>query len=372
MWDKWARVLGCTADTVRRMFDQRLVWQQKVELAGRVQKGTNTGQPVGRPSKNLDKQAATGKRTPGERGYLGPTDFLRAERLAVGEWARLEEQNGHGLSRWDLFRQLKFLTAHKVEVLQKAVTELAAQGETLPDFEQKALAHCLDRLQAWQKTKAREKAALKLLQQTGFKERATNRRTSLTKEQETVLLHKSWRFFDYLSWLVANGTSAELSQFFAKPEQFRLHAQETVLLFTDQIPVWLRVEAGSLVVSEAKLTAQRAGQKQRRARRLAAAKKHSARVAGHTVPEEPLPEEASGEQADSYLSRGPGDTNADRWRVTYMARQAVRHFWQPGVVPKGIQGKQRRGKVVSSKCPISSTQPNFLVLLCIFYHISLS
>ena len=115
------------------------------------------------------------------------------------------------------------------------------------------------------------------------------------------------------------------------------------MLFTDQIPVWLRVEAGSLVVSEAKLTAQRAGQKQRRARRLAAARKHSARVAGHTVPEEPLPEEASGEQADSYLSRGPGDTKADRWRVTYMARQAVRHFWQPGVVPKGIQGKQRRG-----------------------------
>ena len=123
---------------------------------------------------------------------------------------------GHCLSRWDLFRQLKFLTAHKVEVLQKAEAKLAAQGESLPDFEQKALKHCLERLEAWQKTKAREKAALKLLAQNGFKERATNRRTSLTKEQETVLLHKSWRFFDYLSWLVANGTSAELSQFFAK------------------------------------------------------------------------------------------------------------------------------------------------------------
>ena len=103
----------------------------------------------------------------------------------------MEESNGHCLGRQDLFRQLRILTKHKVSVLQEAEAKLAATGEELPDMEQKALAFCQKRLAAWQIPRSRDKAAAKLLKQTGFRERQTNRRTSLSVAEETAYLHKS-------------------------------------------------------------------------------------------------------------------------------------------------------------------------------------
>ena len=130
---------------------------------------------------------------------------------------------------------------------------------------------------------------------------------------------------------MANGTRDELADFFAQPEQLRLHYLETALLFTDQIPVWSKVEAGCVLVSDKKLSALRSGQRQRQARRKAAAKRLRARTAGLELPdEEPLVPEQSGDEGGSYLAKGPGSTNDDRWRVTLMARQAVEHFWNPG------------------------------------------
>ena len=172
---------------------------------------------------------------------------------------------------------------------------------------------------------------MKLLKQTGHRERQTNWRTSLSAEQETEYLHKAWRFFDFLCWLVANGSHEELSDFFAQPEQFRQNYRQTALLFTDQIPVWLKVEAGSTIVSEEKLADLRAGQHQRRARRAGAkrlARRLAARAADEPAAdddenEDDLPEEAAGKEAGTYLSRGPGDANAARYRITLIARQAV-------------------------------------------------
>ena len=206
-----------------------------------------------------------------------------------------------------------------------------------------------ERLLAWTGAKKREKAAAKLLKQTGHRERKTNWRTALSREQETDYLHKAWRFFDFLSWLVANGTHQELADFFAQPEQFRQRYRETALLFTDQIPVWLKVEAASTVVSEEKLAALRSGQKQRRARRAGAkrlARRVAAEAAGQPVAEEdlvdePLPEEATGKEADSYLNRGPGSANADRSRITLIARQVIENFWNPAVAPVGEHLKGR-------------------------------
>ena len=152
-------------------------------------------------------------------------------------------------------------------------------------------------------------------------------------------MHKAWRFFDFLVWLVANGSHSELADFFAQPEQFRLHYRETALLFTDQIPVWLKVEAGASLVSKDKLTALRVGQRQRRAKRAGAkrlARCMAARAAGEAAPDPDIePEDQPDQSYDCYLSRGPGDANATRWRLTLIARQAVEGFWNPACCPQG-------------------------------------
>ena len=181
-------------------------------------------------------------------------------------WAHQEEESGHCLNRWDLFRQFKALVQHKHDVLAEI-----AQERELSDAEQKCLDFASKRLQSWQSTKPREKAAYKLLGQTGFRERQTNRRTSLSKDQEKAAMERAWAFFDFINWLVPNGSTMELADFFAQPEQFRLNYLDTILLWTDQIPVWLKVEAGTQLISEKQLRAARAGQKQRRVRRQAAA-----------------------------------------------------------------------------------------------------
>ena len=122
-----------------------------------------------------------------------------------------------------------------------------------------------------------------------------------------------------------------------------------MILLTDQIPVWLKVEAGQQLVSERRLSALRSGKKLRQARRKAAAKKLAASVArkqpaqaedqAEEETEEDLPAEPAGEQGESYLIKGPGETSASRWRVSLLARQAVKHFWNPDKVPEGPHGQ---------------------------------
>ena len=81
------------------------------------------------------------------------------------------------------------------------------------------------------------------------------------------------------------------------------------MLFTDQIPVWLKVDAGKKIMSDTKLSAVVGGKRQRKALRLGAEQRQ---VAHQADAEEELPEETHGQNADCYLARGPGSTDATR------------------------------------------------------------
>ena len=87
-------------------------------------------------------------RLPGKRGYLGTTDLLRTERLALKAWGLAEEANGHCLSRQDLFRQWKLLVTRRADLLRTRQTD---EGE-LSDHSQKVRKFAQDRLTCWQKT----------------------------------------------------------------------------------------------------------------------------------------------------------------------------------------------------------------------------
>ena len=74
--------------------------------------------------------------------------------------------------------------------------------------------------------------------------------------------------------------------------------------------MWLKVEAGSQLMSEQKLTGLRAGHKQRKRHRAAASKQQAG---GLVEGSEPLPGEPTGQAGGSHLSKGPGETSASRW-----------------------------------------------------------
>ena len=350
VFDRWAGQIGCQVPTVRRWYDHRQVWEQTAERRARQAPppGVVTQGRVGkRPKLQGGRRPATGARqvrTPGAR--LGTTDWLLPEREALQQWARQEEQQGHPMSRWDLLRQFTFfVSARKAFLLAKQA------DEGLDEDEEAVLKFATARLLNLEtKKKSRDRAAVNLLRQTGFRERQTNRSRQLSDEEEGRNLRSAWQFCDYLQWLTAKGSAEELGNFVAQPEQFVQRRSETAITLTDQIPVWLKVEAGSTLISENLLSAQREGKKRRRAARKAAAKsKGRGKGRGRAATfrygsgqdlrtfgqedepdSEALPEEETDEaMGSSYLMKGPGSTDASRWRVSLLARQAVTGFFDP-------------------------------------------
>ena len=51
---------------------------------------------------------------------------------------------------------------------------------------------------------------------------------------------------------------------------------------------------------------------------------------------ESLPDEPADKEAGCYLTRGPGDTHATRWRISLTARQAITGYFDPACVPAGL------------------------------------
>ena len=265
------------------------------------------------------KNEAVQKRQPGARGYLGTTDHLRDERQTIRLWAEYEEQCGHSLGRLDIFRQFKMLVVCKQQALLTAQAERGLTSE-----EEKALSFSQERLTAWDIGRKKDKAALNLLSQISFVERKTNRLTKLSYEEETARLHCSWQLYDYLIWLTAKGSLEDLKSFVARPEDWRKNWKQTVLLFTDQIPAWLKVEGGKQAVSTTKLGSQRQQQAARRDQRKQV---KAGSLAASTA--------AQAAASDSYLTAGPGSTKASRYRITYCVRQAIDNFFDASAQPEG-------------------------------------
>ena len=164
-----------------------------------------------------------------------------------------------------------------------------------------------------------------LFRQTQFSERKTNRQTKMSAAEETARLHASWQLMDFLIWLTAYGSQEELKTWTATTEKFRLNATKTAILFTDQIPVWLNVEAGVQLTSANKLARRRKQQAARRDCRKAAKSK--------AAPDALTASLAA--SSEGYLTRGPGDPGASRYRITYCARQAVEGLFDSSQTPTG-------------------------------------
>ena len=160
--------LQCTPATVRKIYDNRAAWQKAVAAQssrpmdpGKAETALKVGRKVkGQNSAIAKRQAAA------DRGYLGRTDHLRSERMAVKSWAEWTEGNGHFLGRQELFRQFHMRVRAKEADLLSKQTDPGLVGE-----ESKQLAAAQTRLAAWQCAKSREKATKKLLSQCNFTEK---------------------------------------------------------------------------------------------------------------------------------------------------------------------------------------------------------
>ena len=320
---------GCSAGTAKAVFRQSERWAHM--NAEHQIKGQKRGQHLtsfasrGRPARYNTGKVPPQRRLSGRRGYLGPLDFLRAERLAVGFWAELEEELGHALGRGDLLRQFMKLTRVRVDELAGKI----ADGQELLKQERDCLSFGNRRLNKWSESHlARDRTAKALMRQLGWRERQTNRVTELTPEEEQLRMEDSWRLFDFVVSMVGGGDLQQLQHWVANPAFFAGDRRSTAVLFTDQVPVWLKVQAGNLIVSEKKLDNVRQHKRLRTAVASAVAAADDARLVAAAC-------DLDETEALSSLTRGPGSTDAARWRITLICRQAVEDYWQPLLAPRG-------------------------------------
>ena len=242
---------------------------------------------------------------------LGRTDHCLPFVQGTQVWAEQEESMGHSLARQDLFREFS-------QLLDEGIRQAKAEAEagTLSPELAKSLAAWVKKAVAIKDRRKRDKQAAYLVRATEFKEKATNRATTLSQDETDRRLQAGWKWWDFMIWLAGCADSTTLAHWVAQAELFVLHRGETVITLSDQSPVWLRPEAARVLVSEAKSKA---------AARYQQLKKQAAKAGLPAPPGQP----------HSHV-RGPGEAAAARWRVTLVARQAILYYFRPdGIAPRG-------------------------------------
>ena len=135
-------------------------------------------------------------------------------------------------------------------VEQKLLQHWDDRGQLLAD-KKVWLQHIRERLQKLDASrKYRDGYVLKIIDWSGMKVGTPSRKTSMTLAQEKLGWELSMRSFDRAIWLASVGMAEDLKGQVALPEQFILHLKNCALVFTDQIPVWVKIGRRKIVFAE--------------------------------------------------------------------------------------------------------------------------
>ncbi len=262
------------------------------------------------------KAGNKGQRVPGPRGYLGNTDHTREFVLQVQVYAELEQSQGHTLYRADLTRRFSQLLDSAICFAEDA----QADGSFNPD--------CARQLAAWKQKQAallrkdkRDKQGKYLVMKTGFLERSKQRQTPLSVQQEIDRVERSWGHFDTILWLTGCADSPQLSDWIGQPERWVFNRQNTVISMSDQIPVWLKPDAGKVLVHSSIRRASRAAANKRKSRKASAQGEEQDCEAAEDQPRD--------------LTIAAGNPANSRARFTFVARQLILNYYKPDAEPEG-------------------------------------
>jgi hypothetical protein len=151
-----------------------------------------------------------------------------------------------GSISWRNFRDRLAVAVHDALAEQAAGTLLPEQAPFLKAWQQRQAALASS-------AKARERTAKYLTVKTGLVERAKQRATSLTRQQEAGRLSSSWRFFDRVCWLAGAGSESVEQLALLTRDAASVHQNRRLLAISvsDQIPVWLKPQADKVLQARA-------------------------------------------------------------------------------------------------------------------------
>ena len=129
----------------------------------------------------------------------------------------------------------------------------------------------------------------------------------MAEADERERMELGWKLWGRLLWQAAFGEMAVLGQLVGNPERWRANRAQTVVTMSDQIPVWMLPDAGSVLMSRATLEKAVADRGVRRRRRELAGGNGQAEAADQ---KESTLAKAPGNPANSRCIRG---FKGDRW-----------------------------------------------------------
>jgi hypothetical protein len=225
--------------------------------------------------------------------------------------------------------------------LERATVRLQfeASQRSLTGEEQRRLEGWLKKAKGLQSAKARDKYSQALANKANLADRKVQRVTSLSLEEEARRLKTGWQCFDMALYLGGCASQEEVAGLVADGAAWVADRQKGVLLFSDQVPVWLQVEAGRVLarkedLKQAKTVSKlKRDNRQQRMGQLEDAKGSKQPELSSLSPLEEAEEQRQQAQQQRTQVRGAGGN--DRWRVSLVCRQAVLHFFDSQQVPRG-------------------------------------
>ena len=255
------------------------------------------------------KKAVEVKRAKGA-GLKSQVDFLYPVVKAFFEDMRA---GGHFVDKKDFVEE--FTTAAEV-YLAKLQVKIETQALTV--VEKRRQGELQERLKNLEtKPDAVRYLGDKLQEYLGARYLKPQRVMTLSPAEEQARLEATWQHFDFAMWSMLNDHDWTKDHF-AKPAAVKESLKLTSLLFSDQVPFWVKVTAGR----------QMFGHEERKQR-------------GQKNPKAPEPmsqkliaKDEAGTTSKMQL-RGQGISEQDRYRVTLELTHAVEDYFNSPEVPKG-------------------------------------
>jgi hypothetical protein len=162
--------------------------------------------------------------------------------------------------------------------------------------------------------------------------------THLTMEDEATRVKLGWMLWDYKMWTAAFGTDKDLKPYVQPVDVFQKDRIYFVIGMSDQIPIWVKIGRSKQVYMGSERR-----RKTGKSRPDPVQPGHG--VEGQRISAAPvLPIDGT---AGSTLTRQSGESQHEKFRITYEARQLIHHYFDASLAPTG---EVWRGALIIKGC----------------------
>ena len=253
---------------------------------------------------------------------LGTNRFLKIWYM-VKAWHSFERMLGKSVDLADIYTE--FFSRVKSEI---ALLDIFEKKDNISEDMKRWKTDMEDRLVALENSdRYRDRYLAKICQWGQLTVGRPSRYTELTPEQEEINWQVTWQGFDRAQWLAAFGTVEDLKPHIADPARFINRREDTALIFSDQVPVWIKIGNRKIVFSAADK-----GKHSKQAKQ-AAGSLNSPQMSQALELINALEDDRA--KSGQTQTRGPQKSGDEKYRVTLECRQAVLN-WFSTEDPRGV------------------------------------